>query len=161
VFGNKIKRRGVGWGVAYSDLYSNVINPISRVSVHQCMLIYRVDMVSEVLYYWSLRFPFTQYWYITMIVPISCVLLIGATQCNNILDKRMIKLALLIIFSKLPKSFDAWSFLLIHIRFTPSEGPKIFINDLLRKQTMKLDHGKRPSSMVRLHGPWCKLALVC
>ena len=29
----------------------------------------------------------------------------------------------------------------------------------LRNQTMKLDHGKRPSSMVRLHGPWCKPAL--
>ena len=25
--------------------------------------------------------------------------------------------------------------------------------------TIKLDHGKRPSSMVQLHGPWCKLAL--
>jgi hypothetical protein len=23
----------------------------------------------------------------------------------------------------------------------------------------KSDHGKRPSYMIRLHGPWCKLAL--
>ena len=46
--------------------------------------------------------------------------------------KRMVKLE---FFSKLPfldiyykKSthslFDAWSFLLVHMRFTPSEGPK-------------------------------------
>ena len=25
-------------------------------------------------------------------------------------------------------TFDAWLFLLLHIRFTPSEGPKDFIN---------------------------------
>ena len=51
--------------------------------------------------------------------------------------------------------FGAWSFLLIHIGFTPCEGPKGFVNWFLKKLnhgswTVKLDHGKRSSSMV--HG---------
>ena len=61
-------------------------------------------------------------------------------------------------------NIGAWSFLLVHIRFTPSEGPKGFIISSFKK----LDHGrwttisyheKRPSSRVWFHGPWCKLAL--
>jgi hypothetical protein len=42
--------------------------------------------------------------------------------------------------------FGAWSFLLVHIWFTPSED--------------KLDHGIMPYSMVWLHGPWCKPAQI-
>jgi hypothetical protein len=43
--------------------------------------------------------------------------------------------------------FGAWSFLLIHICFTPSEGPKNFINWFtLRNQTMGNNH--LPRSMV-------------
>ena len=43
--------------------------------------------------------------------------------------------------------FDAWSFLQVHIWFTPSEGPKDFVNQFLKKldhesHTMKLGHGK-------------------
>jgi hypothetical protein len=58
-------------------------------------------------------------------------------------DKRMVKLfftfLFLFLFLKLPfldiykiKSarslFGAWSFLFIHIQFTPNEGPKDFVN---------------------------------
>ena len=58
----------------------------------------------------------------------------------------------------------AWSFLLVHIWFTPSEEPKGFVNCFFKiwnhgTWTMKSDHEKRPSSMVQLHGPWCKPAL--
>ena len=73
-----------------------------------------------------------------------------------------------IIFGRMLKKlahyfFGAWSFLLVHIRFTPSEGPKGFVNwfFFFKKPdhgswTIKLNRGKRPSSMVQLHGPWCK-----
>ena len=59
--------------------------------------------------------------------------------------------------------FGAWV-LLVHIWFTSSEGPKGFVNFFFKKSghgswTIKSDHGKMPSSMVQLHGPWCKLAL--
>jgi hypothetical protein len=49
----------------------------------------------------------------------------------------------------------AWLTLLVHIRFTPSEGPKGFVNLFFKKS----DHGKRPSSIVQLHGPWFKPTL--
>ena len=56
--------------------------------------------------------------------------------------------------------FGAWSFMLVHIQFTPSEGPKDFINLYFwRNRTVKVGSWRKPSSMVRLHGPWCKLAL--
>ena len=60
--------------------------------------------------------------------------------------------------------FGARSFFLVHIQFTPNEGPNGFANFFSKKSddgswTIKSDYGKRPSSMVRLHGPWCKLAL--
>ena len=47
----------------------------------------------------------------------------------------------------------AWSFLLIHIWFTPSEGLKDFVNWFFKKSVreswnMKFDHEKRPPSMV-------------
>ena len=35
--------------------------------------------------------------------------------------------------------FDAWLYLLVHIQFTPSEGPNNFVNLLLKKS----DHGKK------------------
>ena len=54
--------------------------------------------------------------------------------------------------------FGAWSSLLVHIRFTHSEGSKGFVNRFLKKSnheswTMKSDLVKRPSSMVRLQNP--------
>ena len=57
--------------------------------------------------------------------------------------------------------FGAWWFLLVHIRFTPNEKPKDFVNWLFKKSdhgswTINLDHEKWPSPMVRLHGPWCR-----
>ena len=61
--------------------------------------------------------------------------------------------------------FGAWSFFLVRIWVTPSEGSKDFVNlSFLRKQTMKVGPSshimeKRPSSMVRLHYPWCKVAV--
>ena len=69
-----------------------------------------------------------------------------------------------ILKTKTHSLFGAWAFLLVHIWFTPSEGPKCFVNWFSKKLghgswTTKSDHGKRPSSVVRLHGPWCKLAL--
>ena len=61
--------------------------------------------------------------------------------------------------------FGAWLFLLVHIRFPPSEGSKGFVNFIYFKKfdhgswTIKSYHGKMPYSMIRLHGPWCKLTL--
>ena len=57
--------------------------------------------------------------------------------------------------------FGAWSFLLVHIRFTPSEGPKGFVNWSYKKSdheswTIKSDRGKKAI----FHGPWCKAALM-
>ena len=64
--------------------------------------------------------------------------------------------------------FGAWSFFLVHIQFTPSEGPcnvaqrlyKVIFEEI---KPLKLDHQvglwKKPSFMVRLHGPWCKPTL--
>ena len=53
-------------------------------------------------------------------------------------------------------TFYAWSVLLVHIRFTPSEGPKGFINCFLSK---KSDHGRwtmekchLPLSIFMVHG---------
>ena len=43
-------------------------------------------------------------------------------------------------------TFGAWSFLLVHIWLTPSEGPKGFVIDFLRNQTMEKGH--LPWSMV-------------
>jgi hypothetical protein len=34
--------------------------------------------------------------------------------------------------------FGAWSFFLVHIRFTPSEGPKAFKTNSLRSWTMEV-----------------------
>ena len=58
--------------------------------------------------------------------------------------------------------FGAWSFLLVHIWLIPGEGPKGFVNWSFKK----LDRGswtmELSSSMVRLHGPWCKPTLsIC
>ena len=33
--------------------------------------------------------------------------------------------------------FGAWSFFLVHIRFTPNEGPKAFKTGFLRSRTME------------------------
>ena len=61
--------------------------------------------------------------------------------------------------------FGAWSFLFVHIHFTPSEGPEGFVNFFSFKKsdheswTIKLEHDKRPISMVQLHGLWCKPTL--
>ena len=48
--------------------------------------------------------------------------------------------------------------------FTPKEGPKDFVNRFIQQiGPCKLDRQvgpwKRPSFLVRLHGPWCKSAL--
>ena len=53
-------------------------------------------------------------------------------------DKRFIKLKFYFIFKSalfghilkksMPSFLDAWSFLLVHIRFTPNEEPKDFVN---------------------------------
>jgi len=48
--------------------------------------------------------------------------------------------------------YGAWSFLFVHIQFTPSEGPKGFVNCFFfykKIRPWKLDHEKRPS----FHGP--------
>ena len=60
--------------------------------------------------------------------------------------------------------FGAWSFLLVHIWFTPSEGPKGFVNWFFKKLdhgswTIKLEHGNFHLPYVWIHGPWCKPAL--
>ena len=65
--------------------------------------------------------------------------------------------------------FGAWSFLLICIRFTPSEGPKGFINWYSRNRTMKVGiwsqtmaKGKPPWYDFMVHGvnqPWIALVI--
>jgi hypothetical protein len=88
-------------------------------------------------------------------------------------DKRKQRMVKLEFFSKLlfleifkkkstHSQFGAGSFL--HIQFTPTEGPEDFVYQFLINRTMegepwKSNRGKRPSSIVQLHGPWCKLAL--
>ena len=65
------------------------------------------------------------------------------------------KLPFLDILKKLSRSLIvAWSFLFVHIRITPSKGPKNFVKWLFKKS----DDGKK----VIFHGPnsWCKLALT-
>jgi hypothetical protein len=74
-------------------------------------------------------------------------------------DKRMIRLDFLFFFQKCPFehifrkintfTFGTWSFLLIHIRFTPSEGPKdpLFFLFLLNE----------PWKLVLQGGPWKKV----
>ena len=54
------------------------------------------------------------------------------------------------ILRKLTRShLGAWSFLLVHILFTPSEGPKGFCKVILQKQ----DHEVGPWRRVTSHGP--------
>ena len=62
--------------------------------------------------------------------------------------------------------FSAWPFLLIHIQFTPSEGPEDFVNCFscfffLSNRTMEV--GPSSQTMEKkeaiFHGPWCKPAL--
>ena len=81
-------------------------------------------------------------------------------------DKRMVKLD---FFGHIFKNFStftfgAWPFFLVHIWFTPSEGPKGFVNRFIKISdhgcwATKSDHGKRLSSILRFHVPWCKLSL--
>ena len=47
----------------------------------------------------------------------------------------------------------AWSALLVHNWFTPSEEPKSFVSGFLRNPTTEVGPWKRPFSMVRLHDP--------
>ena len=79
------------------------------------------------------------------------------------LDFFFIKIALFgHILEKIAHSlFCAWSFLLIHSQFTPSEGPKGSVTWILKKPnhgswTIESYHVEWPSSMVQFHGPWCQ-----
>ena len=87
-------------------------------------------------------------------------------------DKTMVKLDIFfkfvffwhIIRKSAHSLFDAWSFLLIYIWIAPNEVAKHFVNWYSKKfglgsWTINSDHGKSPSSMVRLHCPWCKPAI--
>ena len=66
---------------------------------------------------------------------------LGEEKMKTNEDKKMVKLAFfssktavfrLILKKKSTQSlFDAWSFLLVHIRFSPSEEPKNFVNCIL------------------------------
>ena len=56
-------------------------------------------------------------------------------------------------------TFGARLVLLVHIRFTPSEGPKGFVNWFFKKSDHQVGSWKRPSSKVRFHGPWCRPTL--
>jgi hypothetical protein len=51
--------------------------------------------------------------------------------------------------------------LLVHVWFTPNQGPKGFKNAIFRNQTMKMWPWKLPFQMGQLHGPWYKQPLVC
>ena len=48
---------------------------------------------------------------------------------------------------------SAWSLLLVHIWFTPSQGPKGLTMQFLEVRPWKCDHGKMPSDMGQFHGP--------
>ena len=47
---------------------------------------------------------------------------------------------------------DAWSFFLVHSRFTPSEGPKAFKTHFLRRRTMEV--GPWTRTIEKGHLPW-------
>ena len=51
--------------------------------------------------------------------------------------------------------FGAWAFLFGHIQFTPSEGPKGFVNSffLLKTVPWNLDHQVAPWKITFFHGP--------
>ena len=73
--------------------------------------------------------------------------------------KRMVKIALFGHILKIRAHKSVWSYLLIHIRFTLSEGPKGFVNWFFEESdyeswTIKSDHGKGhlPWSDVMVHG---------
>ena len=54
--------------------------------------------------------------------------------------------------------FGAWSFLLVQIRFTPSEGPKSFVNCFFKEiGPWKVNHQVGPWKKAIFHGPLCKL----
>jgi hypothetical protein len=74
-------------------------------------------------------------------------------------DKRIVKLDFLskILFLAYISLFDAWSFLLVHIRFTPSEGPKGLVNRVLRNHAMEV--GPSSWTMEKCYLPWCKPTL--
>jgi hypothetical protein len=86
-------------------------------------------------------------------------------------DKRMVKHDLFLFFfkiaflghllkNKLHIHFLVHGhYLLVHILFTPSEGPQGFVKSHLESWTTKSDHGKRSSSILQFHSPWCKLTL--
>ena len=69
----------------------------------------------------------------------------------------LFKTALLDIYSKnsTHSLFCAWSFVLVHIWYTPSERPKGFLNSTSKK----LKDGSRTMANAIFHGPWCKSAL--
>ena len=49
-------------------------------------------------------------------------------------------------------TFGAWTFLLVHIRLTPSEEPKDYVIDFLRFQTMNVGPSSR--TMEKNHLSW-------
>jgi len=53
-------------------------------------------------------------------------------------------------------SHSSWSTFRLHLM----RGPKPLLTIFLRNQTIDVGPKKRPSSMVRFHGPWCKHALI-
>ena len=53
--------------------------------------------------------------------------------------------------------FSAWSFFLVHIRFTPSEGPKAFKSIYLRSLSMEV--GPRTRTIQKGHLPWTNLPI--
>ena len=60
--------------------------------------------------------------------------------------------------------FGAWSLLLVHVWFTPSQGFKGFKNAFSRNEIMEVfpwivTLGKMPFDMGQLHGPWSKQPL--
>ena len=64
------------------------------------------------------------------------------------------KIALLSMYSKIPTHslLGAWSFFLVHIWFTPSEGPKAFQTIFSRSRTMEV--GPWTHTIKKGHLPW-------
>ena len=50
--------------------------------------------------------------------------------------------------------FGAWSFLFIHIRFTPSERPKNFVNWFFRQSDQTIEVGSSSRTMEKCHLLW-------
>ena len=69
----------------------------------------------------------------------------GEEKMKTKVDKKMVKLDFWAYTKKISTfTFGAWSFLLVHIWFTPNEGPKAFVDYFFKE----IELWKKPPSIV-------------